>query len=74
MRVGEAHPAGRQGVEVRRWNLRLGVIDAEIADAEVVGQDDDHVGRRLLRRCCLGRVVTGYGDEKKNEEIKATEA
>ena len=44
MTVREAHAALGQGVEMRGQNLTLRVIGTEVAEALVVGQDDDDIG------------------------------
>ncbi len=50
MRIGEAHALAGQPIDVRRGNLRLAVVNARIAVAQVVGQDHQHVRpRRALR-------------------------
>ena len=47
--LGEAHALGGQAVQVRREDVLLAVA-AEVAVAEVVGQDEDDVGARRLSR------------------------
>ncbi len=42
--VGEAHALGREAIEIRRRDLG-GSEAAEIGPSEVVGQNEDHVGR-----------------------------
>ena len=43
MSVGEAHPLRGEFIEVRCRDLAIGVVAAQIPDAEIVGQDHDHV-------------------------------
>jgi len=46
--VGEAHALGGQTVEVRSADLRP--VDSQIAEAEVVAEDEDDVGSAGRRR------------------------
>ena len=46
--IGEAHALARQAVEVRRGDLRVTVVTAEVAVAEVIGEDVDDVRARRL--------------------------
>ncbi len=43
MRVGEAHALSCQLVEIRRWNPRRRVVNAQVAVAQIVCQDEDNV-------------------------------
>ena len=52
--LGEAHALGRQAVEVGRLDALLAVA-AEVAVAEVVGQDEDDVG--LGAGACTGAAA-----------------
>jgi hypothetical protein len=53
IRVGESDSAGREGVDVGRWNV-LASMDADIGISHVIANDDDNVWRpRLPER---GRV------------------
>ena len=45
--IGESHAVGGQAIEIRRFDLLLAVA-AEVAVAEVIGQDEDDIG--LLAR------------------------
>ena len=45
VRVGEAEPRGSETVEVRGGDPGTGVVAAEVAVAEVVGVEDQHVGQ-----------------------------
>ena len=55
MRLGEPHPFPRQPVDIRRPDLRR-AIAADIAVAQVVGEDDDDV-RPPFRRRGLGTAL-----------------
>ncbi len=62
MRVGEAHAFPREAVEMWRGDLRLVVVAAHIAVAEVVGEDEQDVRR-------LGRARRRQRDaERENHE------
>ena len=46
MRVGETQPLRRETIDARREDLAaLGVVARDVTVTEVVGQDDDDVGR-----------------------------
>ena len=49
---------------MRRGNLRLGVVAADVAVAEVVGENDDDVRRRRVLRRRVGEQET----ERENAE------
>jgi len=49
--IGETHLAAREAVELRRGHV-LAAVAAEVAVAQVVGEDDDEI--RLRRKCDLG--------------------
>jgi hypothetical protein len=49
--VLERHPLARQRIDVRR------VDRGQVDQVEVVGEDDEHVGRTLLRRVDLDRGI-----------------
>ena len=67
VRVGEEHPLRGEAIEVRRRDLALGVVAADVAVAEVVGEDDDdvRVPRPLLRR---GADDRGERDKKEQSD------
>ena len=53
MRIREPQSLFRQSVDVRRGNLRLGIVDSAVAVAHVIRVDDDDVGllfRQYVRR------------------------
>ena len=49
IRLGEAHAFGRQPVKVRRGEFLLPVA-AQVPPAQVIGENEDDVGQRLVRR------------------------
>ena len=64
VRIGEAHPVAREPVEMRRGDLRLGVVAAHIPVTEVVSEDEQDVG--FLSRAC-GRKCCTEGDNNERE-------
>ena len=53
MRICESQSLFRQSIDIRRGNLRLGIVDRAVAVAHVIGVDDDDVGllfRQHVRR------------------------
>ena len=55
MGIGKAHARGGEAIDVRRRHLRLRIIAAHVAIAEIVGEDEEHVGlagRRGADRAC----------------------
>ncbi len=51
MGVGEPHAFAGKSIDVGRFDLGLGVVAAQVAVAEVVGEDEEDVG--------FGRFVYG---------------
>ena len=47
MGVGEVHAFVGQAIQHRRRYLGVGIVAGQITVAEIVGQDDDDVGRLL---------------------------
>jgi len=49
MGIGKAHARGGEAIDVRRRHLRLRIIAAHVAIAEIVGEDQEHVGLAARR-------------------------
>jgi hypothetical protein len=64
MRVGESHPGRRQAIQMRRLNLRVPVVAAEVAVPEIIGQDDDDI--RSLR--CGGVERANTNEQPRESE------
>ena len=61
--IGEHHAFARELVDVRRRNLRIGVVATHIAIAEVVSEDEKDI--RRSRKC---RMMNGECRKKQKEE------
>jgi hypothetical protein len=44
MGIGEHHALVRQFIEMRRWDLRVRIVGADVTVAHVVDQDYENVG------------------------------
>ena len=53
MGIGELHALRGHSIEGRRGDFAMGVEWADVADAEIVGENEDDV--RLLRRMRAGQ-------------------
>ena len=54
MCIGEPHPLASQTIQIRRVNLRLGVVAAQVAVAQIIGKHNDDVRSTLRDRFLLG--------------------
>ena len=66
--VGEAHAAGREGIEVRCGDF-FAAVATEFAVTEIVGDDKDDVGARLRFGRCSDHDM-GAGDGEAEEEAQ----
>ena len=64
MRVGEPQALAGQPIEMRRGDAPGRVERADVAVAEVVGEDQEHIGARLGGAVC-GRA---HGEQQGGEE------
>src|SRR5438309_1111653 len=73
MRIGETNSLARQAVEIRRRDFRLRIEAADIAIAEVIGENEDDVWRGRTF-CGQRRSVNEHESGKelpKNEQARA---
>ena len=68
MEVSKAKPDPRQGSQV--WRFDPTVIRANIAVPEIIGHDQDDVGRTLVGTChCAERGDEERGDEERGKPL-----
>ncbi len=65
--VGEAHAFGGHAVQVGRLDEAL-AVGAEVAVAQIVGQDEDDVGRVLRRGSLTALCRSGRPGQQEDEE------
>jgi hypothetical protein len=65
--VRQPHSLFRQGIKVRRLNLRLGIVAAQVTVAEIVGEDDDDV--RAGGDGCAGRQRTAAEHRAQEDNV-----
>ena len=63
--AGEPHPFRRETIEVGRLHIRSGAIGRHVADAQIVGENDDDVGPDLRSRRAAREKSDG--DSGKNQ-------
>jgi hypothetical protein len=69
MRIGKADPLTHQPVQIGRGDLVVQVMRLDVADAEVIGQDNDNVWRTLRSGEGIIAGKARYGEEEGNKEV-----
>ena len=67
MSIGETRALPCESIQMRRGNLRVGVVAAEVAVAEVIGEDVDDVGAHRLGGVRGERSKRGKREREKDE-------
>jgi hypothetical protein len=67
MRIGETHPLRCNAIDIRCGHLGvIGVVAVDVAEAQVIGEDDDDIGAILSGP--IGGLARHAGEEDAGKE------